>query len=123
MMKKTAFLTLALLASINSSFAYHINISSTGLSASDKFSVMKKTVAGDCKIINGKYNCSVTSSQVEGISFSHMQDYFNLINKSGANQKLAELNIKINGNAFASCQHLEKRGQNFSLKLTPQGCL
>jgi len=121
MIKELSFAVLGLL-SLNSQ-AFHIEAKQSGLSAKDEFSVSMITVRGDCVLENGSYDCSETHNKVEGISVKYMDEFFNLVNQGGEAEKLVELNISINGEAFESCQHLQARGQNVSFTMTESGCL
>lgn len=121
-MKKLLLCTLALLVTAQS-HAFHIHATQLGLKDTDTFSVYAKTVSGNCKIEESKYDCTSTTNKMEGIALPYFNDFFNRLNKQGDNKKLVELNIKINKKAFKNCQHIEARGQDIFLRLTPQGCL
>jgi hypothetical protein len=117
---------LALISSLClcNAFAYHLEISPGNLEKTDTVSFHVKTVNGDCKIINGSYNCTKTESNLSGLPLEHLQDVVNFKNSTASDQNLVEFSLKINGKAFASCQRLEKsNGQNIKVTLSKTGCV
>lgn len=120
-MKKT--LLIPVLASLAfSSYAFNITLKSKGLNDNDLISFVFNTVAGDCKVVDGKYNCQVMNQGVEGLPLSYTKEFFDEVGNR-TNERLAELSFKINEQGFLSCQHLESKGQDITVTLTPAGCV
>lgn len=121
-MKKIIISSLLVLGA-SSVQAYQLQVENANLKPNDTFSLTMKTVAGDCKIKNGKYDCETINNSFEGLPIKYMKDYFDAIQSGSQKEKLVELDFKVNGQAFPSCQQLQEVGQKLKITLSDSGCV
>lgn len=117
-------LLIILLSTITiSSYAYNLNITTQGFSDGDTVSIAFSAQKGDCRPSEFNLACQKVQDNTDGLDVNYLNEFLDLYKSGYEDYILTELSFKINDQSFSSCQHLQTRGQNLSIIITPGGCV